>query len=191
MKKTTKVIRRVAVFGDSMAKKNDNHFKDAKKVAGLLAKEGYVIVNGGGPGIMLAASEGAKEAGGKVEVVILDPKNEPDNYEGSSKKNISLADKVYTTQKIDDRLNKLIDIADAFMVFKGGTGTLAEVGTAWEMARFDYGHHEPLIFYGKFWKKIIDDMEQGLGFTRDEKGVVVVVESATEALEVLKKIEIR
>lgn len=189
--RTNKTIKRVAFFGDATAKEGDKHFKDAKEVAKLLAENDYVIVNGGGPGVMLAATLGAKTGGGKVEVVILDPKKEPNNYEGTSRKNVRLANKIYTTEKIEDRMNKLIKVADAFLIFKGGTGTLAEIGTTWELARFDYGHHEPLIFYGKFWKKIINDIMRGLKFTGDERGVVAIVGSPAEVVSVLEKVKPR
>jgi len=78
---TNKKIFRVAIFGDGTAKKSDKHYQLAYETAKMLAENGYIVVNGGGPGIMAAATEGAKSAKGKVETVILDPKKEPDNYE--------------------------------------------------------------------------------------------------------------
>ncbi|MCX6726542.1 MAG: TIGR00730 family Rossman fold protein, partial [Candidatus Shapirobacteria bacterium] len=68
MEKTTKIIVRVAFFGDAEAVEGQKHFDLAMKTAQLLAENGYIIINGGGPGIMLAATLGAKIGGGKVEL---------------------------------------------------------------------------------------------------------------------------
>ena len=187
MIKTTKKIKRVAIFGDAEAKEREEYYKDAFKTAELLAENGYIVVNGGGPGIMMAATLGAKAGGGRVEQVIMNPKKEPDNYEGSSKKSTELADLVITTDTYPQRLNKLVEIADAFVVCRGGTGTLSEMALVWELAKFDYGHHEPIIFLGKEWGKIVEDIIKGLKFEEIEKRVVTVVETPEEVIKCLKQ----
>jgi len=186
MKKTTKKIKRVAIFGDGEARQNDRHFKDAAEVARLLAKNGYIIVNGGGPGVMRAATLGAKEGGGKVEVVIVNPSEKIGNYEGVDEENLKMADKIIKADTYDSRLSKLVEIADAFVFFKGGTGTISEMGLAWSKAKFDYGHHEPLIFFGKFWKEIIGGLMKGLGLEEIEKEVVVIVDKTEDVMTSLK-----
>jgi len=186
LSKTNKIIKRVAFFGDADAKKNDQHFKDAYDTAKLLAENGYIIVNGGGPGVMLASTLGAKSVGGKVELVILDPKKEPGNYEGTDNENRDLADKVIQTESYPKRLNKLVEVAEAFVVFKGGTGTLSEVGLIWETAKFDYGHHEPIIFMGELWKEIIETMIRDLDLEKKEQKVVALVNTPQEVLEIIK-----
>lgn len=189
MMKTNKKILRVAFFGDAEATDKQNHFKIAKKTASLLAKNGYIITNGGGPGVMLASTLGAKEAGGKVEVVVVKKENLPGNFEGECVENLKLADKVYEMANYENRLNKLVEIADAFVIFKGGTGTLAEVGIVWSKAKFDYGNHEPLIFVGKEWQQIVPIIAQKLGLETTEKRVYIVVNRPEEVLEKLAKVE--
>ena len=138
---------------------------------------------------MLAATTGAKEGKGKVELVVLDPKKQPNNYEGIDKENFEKADKVYETENYPERLNTLIKIADAFVVFNGGTGTLSEVGMVWEDAKFDYGHHEPIVFFGEQWGKVIEDLEKGMNYENKEKRVVTVAKTAKEVLTALKSVE--
>ena len=58
------LIKNIAFFGDAAVPKTDPVYKDAFEIAKLLAKEGYTIVNGGGPGVMDASTQGAEEAGG-------------------------------------------------------------------------------------------------------------------------------
>lgn len=185
--KTDKKIRRVGFFGDATARIKDEHFQEAYMVAKLLAETGYIVVNGGGPGVMLAATLGAKEAGGKVEVVILDPKKEPGNFEGTDKENLRLADKKYVTSSYKNRVDKLIEIADAFVIFKGGTGTLSELGLVWEYAKFNFGKHEPIIFVGKCWENIVADLIKDLGLEKMEQRVVAVMGSPEEVVGALKR----
>lgn len=187
MKKTTKKIKRVAFFGDAMAPKIDKNFIEAYKTAKLLAEHGYIIINGGGPGIMLASTLGAKEGKGRVEIVTMDPKIKMgENFEGSSPENTNEADKWYKENDYLKREGKLIEIADAFVIFKGGTGTISEIGLTWSLAKFDYGHHEPLIFFGNFWKKILGDIGEKLNLEKKEENVYKVVKTPEEVLKSLQ-----
>ena len=166
LSKTNKIIKRVAFFGDATASEKERYFKEAFNCAKLLAENGYIVVNGGGPGIMKAATRGAKI--------------------GVDKENKQLADKIYLTNNYQQRLNKIIEVADAFIIFKGGTGTLSEIGLTWELAKFEYGHHEPLLFYGRMWEEILSLLKKKLNLDIHEKRVVYVVEKPIEALVALK-----
>ena len=184
--KTNKTIRKVALFGDAEAKKTDQHFIDAFNTAKLLAQNGYTIVNGGGGGVMLAATLGAKAGGGKVEIVILDPKNKPANFEGYNKENHDLADKIYSTLNYPERLNKLIEVGEAFVIFNGGVGTLSEIGLSWKMAKFDFGHHEPLIFFGEQMNSDIEELVKSLNYDPLEKKLYEIVLTPEEALKTIQ-----
>ncbi len=184
--KTNKTIKRVAIFGDADAKKTDQHFIDAYNTAKLLAQNGYIIVNGGGDGVMLAATLGAKAGGGRVETVIIDPKRKLKNFEGFNKENHELADKEYKTKNYPDRLNKLIEVGDAFVIFNGGVGTLSEVGLTWQMAKFEYGEHEPLIFFGNELGELVNMLIEKLKYDPIEKKVYQTVYTAEEVVETIK-----
>lgn len=186
--KTNKIIKRVAIFGDAEAKKTDQHFIDAFNTAKLLAENGYIIVNGGGPGVMLAATLGAKAGNGRVEIVILNPKYRPKNYEGDYKENSDASDKIIKTKSYPERLSKLIDIADAFVVFNGGVGTLSEVGLTWQMAKFEYANreHEPLIFFGDKLANIVKDLVTRLSYDPLEEKMYQIVRTPEEVLETIK-----
>lgn len=184
--KTKKVIKRVAIFGDADAKKTDQHFIDAYNTAKLLAENGYIVVNGGGPGVMLAATQGAKMGGGRVETVVLDPKKKPANYEGTNKENDELSDKIVKTKDYPSRLNKLIEIGDAFVIFDGGVGTLSEVGLTWQMAKFDYGKHEPLIFFGEKLEGLVNTLISELKYDPIEKKVYEIALTPEEVVAIIK-----
>jgi uncharacterized protein (TIGR00725 family) len=187
--KTNKIIKKVAIFGDAYAKKTDQYFVDAYNTAKLLAENGYIIVNGGGPGVMLAATLGAKAGGGQVEIVLLDFKKKPKNFEGFNLENRQLADKEYKTKNYPDRLNKLIEVGDVFVVFDGGVGTLSEMGMAWQMAKFEYGdrEHEPLIFFGDRLANLMKELNVGLNIDSLEKKLYQVVYTPEEVLKTIKE----
>lgn len=187
LNKTSKKIKRVAFFGDASAKESDQHYIDAFNTAKLVAENGYIIVNGGGTGVMQASTLGAKAGGGKVEIIIINPKKKMNNYEGLDKKNGQLADKVFKSKDYPSRLNKLVEVADAFVIFNGGVGTLSEVGLTWEMAKFEYGKHEPLIFFGNDWKEVVDKIVEKMNFDPIEKNVYQIVSNSEEVVETLNK----
>ena len=59
-------IKNIAFFGDADISETDETYKAAFDVAEALALEGYVVVDGGGPGVMEAATSGAEKGGGKT-----------------------------------------------------------------------------------------------------------------------------
>src|SRR4051812_4563106 len=55
----------VTIFGSARTREDDPQYKAAVETAGLLARAGFSVITGGGPGIMEAANRGAFEAGGQ------------------------------------------------------------------------------------------------------------------------------
>ena len=187
MKKFHKSHFHVAFFGDAEARKNDSIFIDAYDTAQILAKNKFTSVNGGGPGIMLASTLGAKSTGGRVELVVINKKDQPSkHYEGQSPENIPLANRIYTLKTYEGRLNKIIKISDAYVIFYGGTGTLAEMSYVWSEAKFNYPHQKPLIFFGKKWRKIIKTLTQELKLEKIEQRVCYFVDKPEQVLEILR-----
>ena|SRR3989338_9144723 len=181
-----KTIQNVAIFGYADTKNTDNLFKDVFETSKRLAQAGYTIVDGGGPGVMLAASMGAKEGGGKVIGVTLYPKDMK-NFEGKDPKN--LIDKEIKTDTYIERTLTLMKQGQVYIVFKGGTGTISEFGMAWGLARLYFGHHKPLLLYGKYWKKIIKAFKDNMMIRPEELKVFKIVTSPDEVLDAINKFE--
>ena len=180
------LIKNIAFFGDSSAKRESPLYKQAYEVAKLLASHGYTIVNGGGPGVMDASTHGAEEGGGETLTVTFYPENAP-GFEGRYVGNIP--DREIVTTNYIDRMFKLLEHADMFIVFRGGSGTMSEFGAAWVLAKLYHGHHKPFILYGAFWQKIIDVMKQNLTLDKEELDVFEIVTQKSEILPTIKKFE--
>ena len=145
-------IKYIAIFGS--ADVDDKHplYRETVNIARTLAYHDKVIVNGGGPGVMDAATRGAQQAGGKTIAITFYPQNMPE-FEGRYYKNI--VDHEIKTKNYIERMFGLIDHADAFICMQGGTGTLSEWSTAWLLAHLYHGNHKPLILYGEFWRDLM------------------------------------
>ncbi|MFA6007502.1 MAG: LOG family protein [Candidatus Shapirobacteria bacterium] len=187
MKKLIKRRFRIAFFGDATIPKKNPQFVDAYDTAQLLASYKHTIINGGGPGIMLASTLGAKSVKGRVENIVVDAKNEPSkHYEGQSLENVSQANRIYSLKSYEGRLNKIIKLANAYIIFYGGTGTLAEMAYVWSEAKFAYPHQKPLIFFGKEWRKVINTLSQELNLEKIEQKVCYFVDKPEQVLDIIK-----
>jgi len=182
-----KSIQDVAIFGYADATENDRLFKSVIDVTKKLAEAGYTVVDGGGPGVMRAATIGAKEGGGKVVAVTLYPKDMP-TFEGRDPKN--LFDQEIKTENYVERTLTLMKEGQVYVIFNGGTGTISEFGMAWGLAKLYFGHHKPLILYGKFWKNIIKAFRENMMIRPVELKVFKIVESPEEVLQAINEFEI-
>lgn len=181
-----KLIKTVACFGFADAGPDEPLFRDAYGVGAALAKAGYVVANGGGPGVMRATSEGAKSAGGHVVGVTFYPENMA-NFEGKDKNNP--IDEEIKASNYLERTLKLLDVSQAYVIFKGGTGTISEFGMAWGLARLYFGHHKPLLLYGKFWENIMAAFLANMRMRPEEFQVYRVVTTPEEVVKSLEMFE--
>ncbi len=180
------LIKNIAFFGHSESKPGDKLYQEVFDVAKILAEKGYVIVNGGGPGVMDASSKGAIAVGGETLSVTFYPQNAP-GFEGRYPKNIT--DKEIKTGNYIERMFKLMEHGDLYIIFKGGTGTLSEFATAWCLGRLYFGFHKPFILYGNFWKKIIKVLSENLFMRNTEKKIFKIVDNKNEILSTINLLE--
>ncbi len=179
-------VERVAFFGFADSTKEDPEYKFAFDTAKLVAENKYIVVDGGGPGVMGAASSGAKAGGGRTIGVTFYPKN-ASNFEGKSTANVM--DEEIVTKNYLERTLRLLEYGQVYMIFLGATGTLSEFGMAWAMARLYYGHHKPLILCGKQWYDIIAAITRSMRIRDEELNVFTIVDSPQEALRELRAID--
>lgn len=181
-----KIIKAVTFFGSSAAKEGEAVYTEAYDAAKAVAQSGRDVVNGGGPGTMLAASRGAKEGKGKGIVVYYTPKYATE-FEGKSAENY--ADEVFEEANYVMRTKKLLELGNVYVVFNGGTGTLSEFGMAWGLAKLYFGHHKPVILYGSQWKEIITILMKDMMIPEHAYNVLSFVENTEELIEAINKYE--
>ncbi len=180
-----KKIKAVTVFGFANANVQDPLYQDAFDVSRMLAEHGVEVINGGGPGVMRAATEGAHAGGGVATVATFYPKF-IENFEGKDPQN--KADKEIIEDNYVTRTMKLLELGNAYIVFNGGTGTLSEFGMAWGLAYLYFGHHKPLILYGEFWHEITESLVKNMKIG-DRPGSLRVYKIATTPEMVIQYLE--
>ena len=148
----------VAIFGTSRAKAGDSTFALALETGRLLARAGFTIANGGYGGTMLAAAKGATKAGGEIVGVTCSA------FKARANEYIT---REIVTDSLDERLDTLIELGQAYVALPGGTGTLLELAKVWELRNKGFlKGDKPIILVGEFWKPLveligIDDSESG------------------------------
>jgi uncharacterized protein (TIGR00730 family) len=180
------VIKSVAIFGS--ADVNDGHpvYRDAYRAAQKLGEHGIRVVNGGGPGVMKAATDGARSVGASTLSVTFEPIDAP-FFEGKLPTN--KPDREIKTPDYVERLKGLIDASDAYVIFQGGTGTLSEWTTVWLLSHIYYGHHKPFILYGDFWHEVIEVIQKNFFIGKMEHKVFAIVNSPEEMWSELERFD--
>lgn len=181
-----KLINSVAFFGYSMSNETDEEFIGAYESARLIAQSGREVVNGGGPGVMFAATKGAKDAKGKVKVVYYDPKH-ASRFEGQA--GINIADESEKESNYIERTKRLMELADAYVIFNGGTGTVSEFAMCWAVARLYFGKSKPIILYGPFWRNILDVFWKNMKVRPEEYRVLRYANTPQQVLHYIEEYE--
>ncbi len=188
--KSTKnrLLNNITFFGDSAIPEDSRIYKDVWQAAKILAERGYTIVNGGGPGVMKAATDGAETGQGKTIAVYWQPKL-ASFFEGRNLANVT--DEYETASNYMTRTLGLIEKGDAYVVCKGGTGTISEFGMVWALAKLYYGCHKPVILFGDFWDPVIEAIQSQMNIDETELAVLYQATTPEQIISILEKHELR
>ncbi len=143
----------VTIFGSARLQPEDSFYQTAETIAYLLAKEGYSVITGGGPGIMEAANKGAAEGGGpSVGVNIKLPhEQEPNPYA-----QMSLEFRYFFVRKV-----MLVKYSVGFVCMPGGFGTMDELFEAVTLIQTRKMTPVPVVMVGTaYWKGLVKWMEE-------------------------------
>jgi len=139
----------ITIFGTGRAKAVSSAYKLAYETGKILAQASFKIANGGYGGTMLAAAKGAAEAGGETIGVTC-------TAFGQGRANEYITREI-VTHSLDERLDTLIKLGQAYIVLPGGTGTLLELAKVWELKNKGFlDTNKPIILIGRYWKPLID-----------------------------------
>ena len=139
----------VTIFGSARTTPDDPAYTAAIETARLLAKAGFGIITGGGPGIMEAANKGAQE-GGNLSIgcnIELPFEQAPNPY-----LDISLDFRYFFVRK-----TMFVKYSNAFIIFPGGFGTMDELFEALTLIQTKKVSNFPVILYGsKYWEGLLN-----------------------------------
>jgi hypothetical protein len=139
----------VSIFGSARVKRNDPHYRLARRLAIRLVKEGFAVITGGGPGVMEAANRGAQEAGGlsigcNIEL--------PFEQDINPYVDLGIEFRYFFVRK-----TMFVKYAEAFVIFPGGLGTLDELFEALTLIQTGKIEHFPVVLIGRdYWRGLMN-----------------------------------
>jgi uncharacterized protein (TIGR00730 family) len=142
------VGKAVTVFGSARIHEDDPYYAKARVLAGLLAKEGFAVITGGGGGIMEAANRGCHEAGGlSIGCNIELPHEQAVN---------PYVDLGVEFRYFFARKTMFVKYADGFAIFPGGFGTLDELFESLTLIQTGKIRHFPVVLIGtEYWAGLL------------------------------------
>ena len=173
----------VTVFGSARYKEDHPYYELTRKLGQKLAKAGFTVLTGGGPGLMEAANRGAHEAGGKTYGL-----------------NITLPHEQHANPYVTDSVEfnyffirkvMLVKYSCAFVIMPGGMGTLDELYEAITLVQCNkIGPFPVLLMNKKYWKPIISltkhQLKEG-AVGADEIGFARRVDKPSDAVNIILK----
>ena len=139
----------VSVFGSARTKASSPECEMAERLGGALARAGYAVITGGGPGVMEAANKGATEAGGlSVGLGIELPFEQGLN---------DWCDVGIDFRYFFARKTMFVKYAQAFVVLPGGFGTMDELFEALTLVQTGKVTRFPVVLMGTaYWSGLIE-----------------------------------
>jgi uncharacterized protein (TIGR00730 family) len=143
----------VTVYGGSMISPDHVSYKGIVDVTTALAKKGWGVVSGGGPGMMSAALEGAVQGGGKAIAFCIDIPGEPPFGEAD----VNLVFSQFSVRKY------FLRQSDAYIFAPGGLGTLDELMEILTLMKTHKFPIKPVFLYdSSFWQGYMDWFQETL-----------------------------
>ncbi|HEY2714120.1 MAG TPA: TIGR00730 family Rossman fold protein [Chthoniobacterales bacterium] len=169
----------VTVFGSARIKTDAREYQLAREMGAGIARLGFTVMTGAGPGLMEAANRGAKEIGGRSVGcnINLPFEQRPNEY----------LDRCVTLNYFFVRKTLLIKYSYAFVVMPGGAGTLDELFEALTLIQTGKIQNFPIVVMGtEYWRGLVSLLEKmaHLGtISAADLQLVYVTDSVEEALE--------
>jgi len=179
----SRVGKAVTIFGSSRTSPKDLYYKKAVETGRLLAKAGYAVITGSGPGIMEAANKGAKEGGGlSIGLNIEIPTEQESN---------PYVDKLLSFRYFFCRKVMFVKYAHAFLIFPGGFGTIDEFFESITLIQTQRTPRFPVIMVGSdYWGGLINWMKEFLlkegKISKSDMNIFQVIDEPKEIIKAVK-----
>ena len=174
----------ISIFGSARTKKDEWPYKTAMKVAEMLARRGFAVISGGGPGVMEAANRGARLGKGvSVGLNIQLPLEQKANRFQTK----SLTFRHFFARKV-----MFVKYASGYVIMPGGFGTLDEFFESLTLIQTGKIRRFPVVLMGrKYWEGLIRWIESTLIDERtidpEDLNMFYLTDSAADAVEYIVK----
>lgn len=173
----------VTIFGSARFNEDHPHYIKARELGRAIAKLGFTIMTGGGPGIMEAANRGARDVKGRSVGcnIELPFEQKPNPY----------LDKWVTIKYFFVRKTLLIKYSYAFVVMPGGFGTLDELFEALTLIQTKKIRNFPIVIYDiSFHQHLLDyieDMKKNGTISPEDLDLMLVTDNVDDAVEHIRQ----
>jgi uncharacterized protein (TIGR00730 family) len=178
----------VTVFGSARFGGDHPYYALARETGAALARAGFTVMTGGGPGIMEAANRGAREAGGRSVGcnIRLPVEQEPNPY----------LDQWFTFRYFFVRKVMLVKYSYAFVALPGGFGTLDEIFETATLVQTGKIKEFPIVLLGaEYWRPLVGFLKDRLLAERTIDPVdlerILVTDSVAEAVSRIREAGMR
>jgi len=138
----------ISIFGSARTPRQDRYYLAAEETGRAIAKRGYAVITGGGPGIMEAANKGCKEAGGLSVGCNIEL---PDEQGINDYVDLGVEFRYFFARK-----TMFVKYARGFIIFPGGFGTLDELFESLTLAQTGKIDHFPIVLFGHdYWDGLL------------------------------------
>jgi len=182
-----RAVKKVIIFGSARSKKVSAEYKMAEEFAKLLTEKGYMVVTGGGPGVMEAGNKGAKAGKDFALNIRLPFEQKPNPYVDEKDKVINF--KYFFTRKLI-----FVKETDATALFPGGFGTNDEGFEMLTLIQTGKSRPRPIVLmepkgstYWAVWKRFVDKELISNGFVdKEDLNLFHVAKSVGEAVKYIE-----
>ncbi|NQT33159.1 MAG: TIGR00730 family Rossman fold protein [Candidatus Omnitrophica bacterium] len=180
-------VKKVTIFGSARSKEKSSEYEMAEEFARKLTEKNYMVVTGGGPGVMEAGNKGAKK-GKEFGLNIRLP------YEQMPNPYIDEKDKIINFKYFFTRKLIFVKETDAIALFPGGFGTHDEGFEMLTLVQTGRSRPRPIVLvepegstYWHLWKRFVKDKLLKGGFIdKEDLNLFCVVKSADEAIKYIE-----
>jgi len=178
------VYNAVTIFGSARTPPEDPYYDKAVETGRMLAREGFPVITGGGPGIMEAANRGCQEGNGlSIGCNIELPFEQGLN---------PYVERAINFRYFFVRKTMFVKYSTAFVAFPGGYGTMDELFEALTLIQTGKVRHFPVILFGReYWQGMVDWLRARVAgegkIATTDLDLVHITESPREAVALIRQ----
>jgi uncharacterized protein (TIGR00730 family) len=178
------VTRGVSLFGSARTSPDDPGYEMARQVAGMLGAAGFAIITGGGPGMMQAANQGARDVGAQSIGLNIQL---PFEQQFNPYVDIRLRFHYFFTRKV-----MFVRYSSAFVVLPGGFGTMDELFEALTLIQTGKVLHFPVVLLGsQYWSGLFDWLRESMlaagNISEGDINLLQVADDAAHAVAIVER----